>query len=180
MTCVSLRLEKAVFRELQRDGLLLESDPRLPSLTHLVAGEPMKNSWWGHPKGSLILKVIRQVVAHRDTAVTKLVSGKVTFVHRKLWPALFAVATSREAWQALKLLAAARALLNNVTRDELLRTDEQSGDTKSTSRAARELERRLLVYAEQFHSEAGSHAKRLETWEHWAKRVGFSGPLPAV
>jgi pyrroloquinoline quinone (PQQ) biosynthesis protein C len=31
----------------------------------------------------------------------------------------------------------------------------------------------MLVYAEEFHSETGAHAKRLESWKHWAARVGL-------
>ena len=42
-----------------------------------------------------------------------------------------------------------------------------------TRDAARELENRLLIAGTQFHTESGVHAKLLETWEHWAQRVGF-------
>jgi len=30
-----------------------------------------------------------------------------------------------------------------------------------------------LVHAGQFHTETGAHAKMLETWDHWSKRVGY-------
>jgi hypothetical protein len=40
--------------------------------------------------------------------------------------------------------------------------------------AARELERKLLVHAAQFHTDSGAHAKLLETWEHWVRRIGFT------
>lgn len=40
-------------------------------------------------------------------------------------------------------------------------------------KAARELENRLLIHAQQFHSESGAHAKLLETWETWASRISF-------
>src|SRR5207244_5416939 len=86
-------------KELKRFGLLLLSDARLPSITSLVARKPIRGSWWGHPKGREIFRVVSQIVDHPDVAVTKLVSGKITFVHRKLWPALLALATAREAWQ---------------------------------------------------------------------------------
>ena len=209
---------RKVFRELQRYGLLLESDPRLPSLTQLVAGEPMKGSWWGHPKGRLIFRITREIAAHPDVAVTKLISGKVTFVHRKLWPTLLAVATAHEPWQTRKLSAAARGLLKLVSEKGQAQTDQgqargarssrslrqaslpgarlfpagrreqrpgrsRSPDaqrSESASQAARELENKLLVHGEQFHSDSGAHAKRLETWEHWAERVGFADKLPTV
>jgi len=50
-----------------------------------------------------------------------------------------------------------------------LRFDMKLGD------AARELETRLLIVGTQFHTESGVHAKLLETWEHWAERIGFEG-----
>jgi hypothetical protein len=44
--------------------------------------------------------------------------------------------------------------------------------------AARELERKLLVYSEQIHTDSGSHAKCLRTWERWATRVGLGKKRP--
>jgi hypothetical protein len=47
---------------------------------------------------------------------------------------------------------------------------------EATGEAAKELESRPLAHGEQFHSEAGSHSKNLETWQHWAERVGLAEP----
>ena len=38
-------------KELKRYGLLLVTDARLPSLVALVAGAPVRGSWWSHPRG---------------------------------------------------------------------------------------------------------------------------------
>jgi hypothetical protein len=46
--------------------------------------------------------------------------------------------------------------------------------------AARALEQKLLVYAEEFHTESGAHSKRLETWRRWARRRGLRGPKMAA
>ncbi len=86
------------FRELKRSGLLLLADRRLPSITTFVVGKPIRGSWWGHHKGREIFQVVSQIADHPDVAVTKLISGKVTFVHRKLWPALLTIGTAREPW----------------------------------------------------------------------------------
>ena len=32
----------------------------------------------------------------------------------------------------------------------------------------------MLVYSEEVHTESGAHAKRLESWQRWAKRVGLA------
>ncbi len=154
-----------VLAELTRHGLLLLSDKTLPSVTTLVAGAPLRGSWWGHEKGRAIYRVQARLSGHPDVIAAKLVNGKVTFVHRKLWPALAAVAMSR---QPRGVSAAARALWNRVQREGTVRA---SGD------AARELESGLLVYATEIHTERGRHEKMLESWKHWARRMGLHAKL---
>ena len=184
----AMRRESADFRrafeELERYGILLESDPRLPSVAGLISGEPVKGSWWGHPRGGAIFGVTRELGDHPDALVTKLVSGKVTYVHRRLWPVLFAVGCARERWQIDGLSPAAQRILDAVTRNGELRTDDVpwtgGRKTESPGEAARELERRLLVHSEEVHTSRGAHAKRLETWERWASRIGFAAKgIPA-
>jgi hypothetical protein len=149
-------------------GLLLQTDPRLPNVAGLVAGEPVKGSWWAHPKSHEIFREASKLAAHRDVLVCKLVSRKTTFVHRRLWPALLGVACAREHWQLDDLSRAARALLAQV--DEL-------GRLEATGDAARALENLLLVHSEQVHTDAGSHAKVLESWAAWARRARAGKPL---
>jgi len=60
----------------------------VPSLAEAVAGERIRGSWWGHPKGQEIFLAAEAVCDSPDVLVCKLVDGKVTFVHRRLWPAL--------------------------------------------------------------------------------------------
>src|SRR5215472_12377591 len=42
------------------------------------------------------------------------------------------------------------------------------------SKAASELDARMLVYSSQFHSESGAHVRRLESWRDWSKRTATS------
>jgi hypothetical protein len=167
-----------IIEELQNSGLLLESDAILPSVAGLVAHEPIRGSWWGHPRGHDIFQATEQLATHPDVIACKLISGKVTYVHRSLWHALFAVAKSRETWQLNRISPSARALLSKVTRKRIMRTDRlpefRRAKSKAPGKAARELEKRLLVYSEEIHTETGAHAKVLETWEHWAKRIGLA------
>ena len=153
----------SVLSMLERSGLLLLSDYKLPSLTSLVAGAPIKGSWWGHPKGTAIFQEAERLLDHPDVIAVKLVAGKVTFVHRLLWPHLLTLARSREQWKTRGLSSRAACLLAEVERAGLV---EQPDDR----RAAAELESRLLVYAEQYHTVRGSHAKRLLSWTQWVKR----------
>ena len=57
-------------------------------LTEAIAGEPITGSWWGHPRGRHIFGVLETVTASAEVLVCRLVDGKVTLVHRRLWPAL--------------------------------------------------------------------------------------------
>jgi hypothetical protein len=65
----------------------------VPSLAQAVAGEPIRGSWWGHPKGQEIFRLAEAVCDSPDVLVCKLVDGKITYVHRRLWPALVKLAS---------------------------------------------------------------------------------------
>jgi hypothetical protein len=60
----------------------------VPSLAERVAGEPIRGSWWGHPKGQEIFLLSEAVSESGEVLVCRLIEGKVTYVHRRLWPAL--------------------------------------------------------------------------------------------
>ena len=170
-----------VFAILESDGMLLLSDATLPSLVALIAGEPVRGSWWSHPRSHEIFAVTQKLEHHPDVTTVKLLSGKVTFVHRKLWPSLVAVARCQEPWQMKGLSAAARDLLAQVDEDGRVRTDRLRGSKgKKVGDLARQLEAKLLVHAEEVHTETGAHAKALESWDAWRKRVDLRGRLPSV
>ena len=70
-----------------------------PRLAEIIAGESIKGSWWAHSKGHEIFAIFKQIGESPDILVCRLVNGKVTFVHRRLWPALVRVAHRFEANQ---------------------------------------------------------------------------------
>jgi hypothetical protein len=76
-----------------RHGVVLASGKGLvPNLAEAVAGEPIRGSWWGHPKGSEIFRALGTVADSSDILCFRLVGGKITFVHKRLWPALVRLA----------------------------------------------------------------------------------------
>src|SRR5262249_46593451 len=105
---------RAAMDALEASGLLYMHDARKPSLTALVAGAPIKGSWWGHPAGKRIFQVANALEDGGEVLFVPLLSAKVTLVHRRLWPALVSVGESRAAWQMDPLAARARALLEEV------------------------------------------------------------------
>src|SRR5215813_11899478 len=84
---------------LDRTGLLFMHDARRPSLTAMVAGEPIRGSWWGHPAGRRIFQIASALEDRGEALFVPLLSAKVTLVHRRLWPALASLGEEREPWQ---------------------------------------------------------------------------------
>jgi len=154
-----------VIRELKQHGVLLQTDARLPNVCTLVAGSPVRGSWWAHPKSHEIFRINCALADHPDVMVVKLISAKLTYVERALWGCVVAIGGAREAWQVESLSPGARELLEEVDRGPV-QTDRR------LTKAASELEKLLLVYSEQFHTEAGSHVRRLDTWDRWLDRTG--------
>ena len=80
------------------NGITLESGRGpVPSLAQTIAGETIRGSWWAHPKGHVIFLCSRAIRESEDVLVCRLVGGKVTYVHRRLWPALVRVAEQFDA-----------------------------------------------------------------------------------
>ena len=140
---------------LERTGLLFLHDARKPSLTAMVAGAPIKGSWWGHPSGKRIFQVANALEDGGQALFVPLLSAKVTLVHRRLWPALVSVGESRVGWQVDSLSSKARELLEEVDR---------TGRVRASGPSSKTLARALLVHAEQVHTAGGSHATELVAW----------------
>jgi hypothetical protein len=77
----------------EKHGIVLASARGpVPSIAQEVAGEPIVGSWWAHPKGKAIFAALSEIDDSFDVRCFKLVDGKVTFVHRRMWPALVRLA----------------------------------------------------------------------------------------
>lgn len=75
----------------------------IPRLTDAIVGEPVRGSWWGHPKGKVIFRILRSVAESDDILACRLCGGKVTYVHRRLWPALVRAAAHFKPEQLARL-----------------------------------------------------------------------------
>jgi len=144
-----------VRRELDRHGLLLVTDPVLPSVAGIVAREPVQGSWWSHPASHAIFAVLERLDDADDTLLVKLVSGKQTFVAKTLWRDFFSVVTAQERWQTQGLSREDRSLLRRI----------ESGDRVRAAKGSNALETRLLAHGTNVHTESGAHAKVLTSWK---------------
>ena len=72
----------------ETNGIVLESaHGRVPTFADFVAGERVTR-WWGHPKGRLIFALTRAMRDSPDVLTCRFIDNKITYVHRRLWPAL--------------------------------------------------------------------------------------------
>jgi len=142
--------------------------PGLRSLVAEVAGEKVRGSWWGHKKGKLIFRLASALEDSGEALCAKLAYGKVTFVHRSLWPALYRTTTDKGfvRERVAGLSAGGRALYTAVERAGELRADEVE---KRLLRARDELARSALVLSTQEHTESGRHETVLRAWKRWAR-----------
>lgn len=76
----------------QHGVVLASARGKVPTLTEAIIGAPIQGSWWGHPEGKRIFAVLSEVQEHDDILVCRLLAGKLTLVHRRLWPAVAALA----------------------------------------------------------------------------------------
>ena len=61
----------------------------IPNLADTIAGKAIPGSYWGHPKGDEIFVLTRAIRSSEEVLVCRLVDGKVTYVHRRLWASIF-------------------------------------------------------------------------------------------
>jgi len=79
---------------IRKHGLLMQSAhvPGVPVLVDYIAGSTVRGSWWGHPMGRQIFKVLSEVHDSNEVVALRLIEGKLTLAHRRAWPALVALA----------------------------------------------------------------------------------------
>lgn len=65
----------------------------------LITGEHLSTSWWSHRKAQEIFACLESL--DEIALATHLIGGRVTFVHKRLWPALAAAGLSMRGPKSL-------------------------------------------------------------------------------
>lgn len=74
-------------------GVVLEAAKGLePSLAARITGSPIRGSWWGHPMGHAIFALTQKIHDSKAVLTCTLAHGKITYIHRRLWPAFVRMA----------------------------------------------------------------------------------------
>ena len=75
-------------------GVVLEGAKGLePSLAAKVAGEEIRGGWWSHPKSHEIYELTQKIRNSSAVLVCTLAKGKITYIHRRLWPCFIRVSS---------------------------------------------------------------------------------------
>ena len=78
---------------IERAGIVLEgAKGAYPNAVEALIGEPIKGNWWSHPKANYVYNLLLRVKESPDILVTRFYKGKITLVHRRLWPYLPTIA----------------------------------------------------------------------------------------
>jgi hypothetical protein len=83
----------------QHGMVLVSARGAMPRLTEAIAGEPIKGSWWAHPKSHQIFAILQELGDSPDILVCRFFGGRVTYIHRRLWPAIVKLASHFQADQ---------------------------------------------------------------------------------
>lgn len=158
-----------VKKELKRYGILMLTDPVLPSLTSVVAGAPVKGSWWGHAKGNLMYNLSNTLLDDPKILCVKLINKKNTFLLPEHWPALFAIGRSKVEWQMRGLTIAQKSILKMIEAKGLVRGDSKGFSPGDFGKQLAKLEERLLVFSENVHTDSGKHVRVAISCKQMAK-----------
>jgi len=123
---------------IRKHGVVLEAARGpVPSLAEAIAGGPVRGSWWSHPKSHEIFAVTRAIRDSDEVLVCRLIKGKVTFVHRRLWPALFRAADRLPADRLSQVREVHTSSGRHVTK-EVLFPDWVPSDVRAAARSLSE------------------------------------------
>jgi hypothetical protein len=89
--CVTPQEALAFVRE--HGVVLVSAKGKVPRLTEAIVGEPIKGSWWAHSQSHHIFGILEAIADSEQVLVCRLINGKVTLVHRRLWPSLVRLAS---------------------------------------------------------------------------------------
>jgi hypothetical protein len=97
--------------------VLVSAKGSAPRLIDAILGEAIAGNWWAHPGANPIYNVLSEVTDSEDILVCRLLKGKVTLVHRRLWPALVRAAPNFEPSQLAQVREEHTSTGRHVTRE---------------------------------------------------------------
>lgn len=119
----------------RKHGVVLEAATgSVPSLAEAIAGTTIRGSWWAHPRCHEIFELTRAKREARTILVCRLVDGRITYVHRRLWPSLVRAAGHFPTQWLARIHEVHTARGNHLTREVAFPawvSDEVSADAST-------------------------------------------------
>jgi hypothetical protein len=97
--------------------VLISAKGPVPRLTEYIVGGTIKGSWWAHPQGRAIFTLINAVEDSGDVLICRMIDGKLTMVHRRLWPSLVRAAKHFAPEQIAQIVQEHTAAGKHVNRE---------------------------------------------------------------
>lgn len=153
-----------ILKEIKRNKVLLLQDKFFPNIVNLITKEEIKGSWWGHPLANLIYNGLNWLEDNGGILCLKFLSGKVTYIDSSLQPYFYTIVKEKRDWQ-IKGLTKDDLKLLKVIEVHSIRSDDSAYKTDSVKKSLERLEKRLLIYAHEEHTDSGKHIKIYKKWE---------------
>ena len=159
-----------IIESLEFHGAILLQDKKLRNIVSLVTGENLARSWWGHKKGAQIFHLLHELEGLPFVSSCKIISGKVTFIHKSIWSSIYKLGTCGEPWQIRNLSEEECELLDSVT---------SKGQIENPPKMVKKLEERHLLHSYQVHTDQGKHICVAQSWKRWAEGKAM-GAIPTT
>ena len=151
-----------ILEEIEKNGLMLLQDKLFPNIINSIIGKSISGSWWSHPQGNHIYNGINWAMDQNQVICVKFLSGKNTYIHKKLWPYFFSIVNKARDWQTDKLTDDELKLYSIISKKSL-RSDNPLA--KLNKNILLKLEKKILFESNEVHSETGKHYKLYKKWD---------------
>lgn len=158
---------KKIFKLLEKYKLILLQDKTFPNIVAEITGENIVGSWWGHPLANPIYNGLQWLEYNRSILAIKLIDGKVTYIHEDLFADIYSIVCKSRDWQTQKLKDEDQQILKYVSKKKKIMSDDSglAKLSKDPKKSFVNLEKKLLIYSMEEHTDSGKHIKEYMTWE---------------
>lgn len=158
---------KKIYKLLEADKILLLQDKSFPNIVSKIVNEKISGSWWGHPLANPIYNGLGWVEHNRNILIIKLIDGKVTYIHESLFADIYSIVSETRDWQLKKLKPDELKLLKYIAKKNKVLSDDPKLKelVKDSKKSFATLEKRLLVFSSEEHTDSGKHVKEYMPWK---------------
>lgn len=158
---------KKIYKLIEKYEIMLLQDKAFPNIINEITGQKILGSWWGHTQANSIYNGLMWLGHHRPVLTIKLLDGKVTYIHESRHLDIYSIVCQPRDWQTKKLKDDELQLLNFVLKKKEITIDDLKSikPIKEIKKSFVNLEKNLLIYATEEHTDSGRHKKKYMSWK---------------